>query len=111
LSGRDRQRGDAAADRRRDELQAACLRLGAPLGKRGLRRLRLGATEAAIAVYTGLPVSAVRDILDKHYLNRDPALAASAAIKLERWSEGEQIPPTAHPTGQVGSERRGKKAE
>jgi integrase len=48
-----------------------------------------GATEAEIATMTGLSLKTVRDILDKHYLSRDPALAESAVRKLERrWNEG-----------------------
>jgi hypothetical protein len=66
-----------------------------------------GGTEAEIHVYTGLSLRDVRDILERHYLNRDPALSASAVTKLEKWSKGEQN----HPTGRVASERRTRKAE
>jgi integrase len=44
----------------------------------------VGATEAEIATVTGLSLKSVREILDAHYLSRDPALAESAILKLER---------------------------
>ncbi|AWN43431.1 tyrosine-type recombinase/integrase [Methylobacterium durans] len=40
-------------------------------------------SEAEIATLTGHSLNDVRSILDAHYLNRDPALAASAIRKLE----------------------------
>jgi hypothetical protein len=43
-----------------------------------------GCTEAEIATITGLSLTSVRAILDKHYLARDPHLAESAIRKLER---------------------------
>ena len=47
-------------------------------------RLALGeASEAEIAIYSGLSLADVRAILDRHYLSRDPALAESAVRKLE----------------------------
>ena len=49
-----------------------------------MTRLALGgASEAEIAIYSGLSLADVRDILDRHYLSRDPALAESAVRKLE----------------------------
>jgi hypothetical protein len=45
------------------------------------------ATEAEIHVFTGLSLRDVRDILERHYLSRDPALSESAVIKLEKWSK------------------------
>ena len=48
-------------------------------------RLALGGgTEAEIHQFTGLSLRDVRDILDRHYLSRDPALGESAIRKLER---------------------------
>jgi integrase len=44
----------------------------------------VGCSEPEIAALTGLSLSAVRSILDKHYLHRDPALAENAIRKLER---------------------------
>jgi hypothetical protein len=47
-------------------------------------RLALGgASEAEIAIFSGLSLADVRDILDRLYLSRDPALAESAVGKLE----------------------------
>jgi len=43
-----------------------------------------GSTEPEIAVFTGHSLNDVRDILNRHYLNRDSALAESAVAKLER---------------------------
>lgn len=43
-----------------------------------------GCTEAEIASITGHSLSEVSNILDKHYLRRDPALSESAIRKLER---------------------------
>jgi integrase len=43
-----------------------------------------GCTEAEIATITGHNLRDVRSILDAHYLHRDPALAKSAIMKLER---------------------------
>jgi integrase len=43
-----------------------------------------GATEAEIATITGLSLDTVRQILDRHYLNRDVLLAESAISKLEK---------------------------
>ena len=44
----------------------------------------VGATEAEIANITGHSLRDVHAILDRHYLNRDPALGESAIRKLER---------------------------
>jgi integrase len=44
----------------------------------------VGATEAEIATVTGLSLKSVREVLDAHYLDRDPALGESAISKLER---------------------------
>jgi integrase len=44
----------------------------------------VGATEPEIATVTGLSLKSVREILDAHYLDRDPALGESAITKLER---------------------------
>jgi integrase len=46
-----------------------------------------GATEPEIAAVTGHSIADVRSILEKHYLKRDPALAANAITKLERRTE------------------------
>jgi integrase len=70
-----------------------------------------GATESQIAVFTGHSLNDVRDILNRHYLSRDPALAETAVTKLENWSKGEQNLPTDLPTGRVESESRKRKAE
>lgn len=43
-----------------------------------------GATEAEIATVTGLSLRSIKDVLDGHYLSRDPALAESGIRKLER---------------------------
>ena len=43
----------------------------------------VGCTEAEIATITGHTLADVREILDAHYLHRDPALAESAIRKLE----------------------------
>jgi hypothetical protein len=43
-----------------------------------------GSTEAEIAVFTGLSLVDVRGILEKHYLNRDEALADRAGAKLAK---------------------------
>lgn len=43
-----------------------------------------GCTEAEIVTVTGHTLSDVKSILDKHYLNRDPALGRSAIAKLEK---------------------------
>src|SRR5262249_31402526 len=53
-----------------------------------------GGTEMEIAIWTGLSLSGVREILDKHYLSRDPTIADNAGAKLESWSKGEQKLPT-----------------
>jgi hypothetical protein len=70
-----------------------------------------GCSEAEIAIYSGLSLSDVRDILDKHYLNRDPALARSALAKLEKRSERERILPTDLPTGLPGLMENTRKAK
>jgi hypothetical protein len=70
-----------------------------------------GSTEAEIAIFTGHSLNDVRDILNRHYLSRDPALAESAVAKLENWSKGEQRLSTALPTGRVKSERKTRKSE
>ncbi|RTL86897.1 MAG: integrase [Hyphomicrobiales bacterium] len=46
-----------------------------------------GASEPEIAAVTGHSIGDVRSILEKHYLKRDPALAANAIAKLERRTE------------------------
>ena len=46
-----------------------------------------GATEPEIAIFSGLPLSEVRDILERHYLHRDPTLGDSALKKLETRTE------------------------
>jgi integrase len=43
-----------------------------------------GATESEIATITGHSLASVREILDAHYLSRDPALAESGIAKLQR---------------------------
>ena len=43
-----------------------------------------GATESEIATITGLSGNSVRQILDSHYLSRDPALAENGIAKLNR---------------------------
>ena len=43
-----------------------------------------GATVPEIATITGLSMGSLRQILDKHYLSRDPALAEAEIAKLER---------------------------
>jgi integrase len=58
------------------------------------RLFMAGATEAEIAVFTGLSLADVRAILEKHYFHRDPRIAENAGAKLETWSKGEQILPT-----------------
>jgi hypothetical protein len=58
-----------------------------PVILRGTAVTRLalvGATEPEIATVTGLSLKSVREILDAHYLDRDPALGESAITKLER---------------------------
>ena len=70
-----------------------------------------GSTEAEIAVFTGHSLNDVRDILTRHYLSHDPALADSAVTKLENWSKGEQKLLTALPTGTVELRRKTRKAE
>ncbi len=68
-----------------------------------------GATEAEIAVFTGLSLADVRQILDKHYLNRDSALSESAVRKLDRWSKRERKLQTGLQTGPSSlSEKTGK---
>jgi integrase len=64
-----------------------------------------GATEAEIATITGHALRDVRSILDAHYLNRDPELAARAIAKLE----ASLVFPNGHPNGPSGSkgEKRG----
>jgi integrase len=71
--------------------QRACKRIGIvgltfhDLRGTAVTRLALaGATEAEIATITGHSLRSVREILDAHYLDRDPALAESAIAKLER---------------------------
>ena len=59
----------------------------------------VGATEAEIATITGHSLRSVREIIDTHYLNRDPALAESAIRKLETGSKQEPILPNDRPTG------------
>jgi integrase len=55
---------------------------------RGTSATRLaGCSDAEIGTFTGLALADVRAILDKHYLNRDPRLAESAAAKLEKLAE------------------------
>jgi hypothetical protein len=53
-----------------------------------------GCTEAEIVTITGHTLRDVRSILDKHYLNRDPALGESAIRKLE----AKRKFPTGRPT-------------
>jgi hypothetical protein len=53
----------------------------------------------------------VREILDKHYLNRDPTIADSAGAKLAKAAEGGTKLPTALPTGQPGPTGGTRKAE
>lgn len=43
-----------------------------------------GATVPEIATFTGHSMSTVREILEAHYLHRDPALGETALMKLER---------------------------
>jgi integrase len=43
-----------------------------------------GATEAEIATFTGHSLRDVHDILDRHYLARDPSMAEAALHKLEK---------------------------
>jgi integrase len=70
-----------------------------------------GCTEAEIAVFTGLSLASVREILDKHYLNRDPTIADSAGAKLAKVAEGGTKLPTALPTGQPGTKEGTAKAQ
>lgn len=49
-----------------------------------------GATVPEIATITGLSMGSLRQILDKPYLSRDPALAEAGIAKLER-SFGNQV--------------------
>src|SRR4029453_12450694 len=58
-----------------------------------------GATEAEIATITGLSLDEVT--FYTHYLDRDPRLAESAIVKLERGSKGEPNFPNAVPNGLV----------
>ena len=64
-------------------------------------------TEAEIAIFTGLSLAGVRENLDRHYLNRDPAIADSAGAKLAKVAESG----TKLPTGQTGKSGRTAKAE
>jgi integrase len=48
------------------------------------RLARSGATEIEIATITGHAVGSAKSIVDKHYLDRAPAMAVSAIKKLER---------------------------
>ncbi len=59
-----------------------------------------GATETEIATVTGLSLKGVGSILESHYLSRDPALAESAILKLNR-TFGEQSLQTALQTVQT----------
>jgi integrase len=75
----------------RSAWQRACKRAGIvgltfhDLRGTAVTRLALaGATEAEIATITGHSLRSVRAILDTHYLARDPALAESAIMKLEK---------------------------
>jgi hypothetical protein len=47
----------------------------------------MGATEAEIATVTGHSLRAVREILDKHYFHRDPALAENLFRKIGQGTE------------------------
>jgi integrase len=49
-----------------------------------------GATEAEIAMVTGHSLLSVRSILDKHYLHRDVALAASTRSGSSKGKKGER---------------------
>jgi hypothetical protein len=48
-----------------------------------------GASEPEIATLTGHSLANVREILDRHYLHRDVALAESAIRKLEAGVSGQ----------------------
>jgi len=68
---------------------------------RGTAATRLalaGCTEVEIAVFSGLSLATAREILDRHYLSRDPAIADSAGAKLAKVAEAG----TKLPTGQTG---------
>lgn len=52
-----------------------------------------GCTEAEIAEFTGHSLRDVADILDRHYLRRDPALGKSAIRKLERGTKSPKRAP------------------
>jgi hypothetical protein len=58
-----------------------------------------GCTVPEIATITGHSLRDVQDILDTHYLSRDPELAQSAVRKLE----ARTISQTASQTGPTGS--------
>ena len=47
-----------------------------------------GSTEAEVAVFTGHSLNDVRDILNRHYLNRDPALAKVLWLS---WKTGRKV--------------------
>jgi integrase len=51
------------------------------------RAFIMGATEAEIATVTGHSLRAVREILDKHYFHRDPALAENLFRKIGQGTE------------------------
>lgn len=57
---------------------------------RGTAAARLalaGCTVPEISVFTGLSPDDVRQILARHYLGRDPAIAENAAAKLAKLAE------------------------
>jgi integrase len=65
-----------------------------------------GATEAEIATITGHSLQSVRQILDAHYLARDPALGESAIRKLENrtvWQLESQTEPQTDPRCSEGT--------
>jgi integrase len=70
-----------------------------------------GGTEVEIANYTGLSLTDVRAILDKHYLSRDPRFADSAAAKLERAIKKGTNSPNYAPNWPTGSKDPGRKTE
>jgi hypothetical protein len=57
-----------------------------------------GCTVPEISIFTGLSPDDVQQILVKHYLNRDPAIAKNAAEKLAKLAETRTKLPTELPT-------------
>jgi integrase len=82
------------ADGFRSSWRKACAKAGIEgltfhdLRGTSVTRLALaGCSEPEIGVYAGLSLVSVREILDTHYLSRDPAIADNASDKLAKLAE------------------------